>query len=155
MSDEAPIQVLDHRQRRWAEQIVAVQRAAYAVEAELLGFEGIPARFETVEDVMASDLTMLAVVEGEEPVAVLGYRRDGEAVDIDRLVVLPDHFRRGLARRLLEHLHAREADAARFDVSTGRDNLPAVTLYQRLGYRKVADVALPEGIVITRFTRER
>jgi ribosomal protein S18 acetylase RimI-like enzyme len=104
--------------------------------------------------VQALDLTLLGVVERGEIIALVGYRRDCLRVDINRLAVHPDHFRRGLARRLLTELHQREADATHFDVSTGRDNAPALTLYRGMGYRPVSDVALPEGVVITRLVRE-
>jgi ribosomal protein S18 acetylase RimI-like enzyme len=146
----ARIVVLEHRDPAVAARVVNVQRAAYAVEARLIGFDGIPPLHEDAADVVALELTMLAVVEHGRPVALLGYRRAGTDVEIDRLAVHPAHFRRGLARRLLTELHARETDATRFDVSTGRDNRPAIALYQSLGYQRAGDVALPEGVVITR-----
>lgn len=146
---------VNHRDRAVAESIVALQRAAYAIEARLIGFDGIPPLHECVEDVMALDLTILAVIENERPIAMLGYTREGDSVDIDRLAVHPDHFRRGLARTLIAALHERESDAPRFEVSTGRDNEPARKLYRSMGYREVGDVALPEGVVVTRFVRKR
>ena len=146
--------VVDHRDHRMASAIVAVQRASYAVEARLIGFDGIPAMHESAADVMTLDLTILAVIEHGQPVAILGYSRDGDRVEIDRLAVHPDHFRRGLARRLIQSLHEREAVVARVEVSTGCANEPAKALYRRMGYREVDNVALPEGVVITRFVRE-
>lgn len=145
---------VNHRDRAVAESIVALQRAAYAIEARLIGFDGIPPLHECVEDVMALDLTILAVIENERPIAMLGYSRDANSVEIDRLAVHPDHFRRGLARKLIASLHERESDATRFDVSTGRDNEPAKSLYRQMGYQDSEDVALSEGVVITRFVRE-
>ena len=65
-------------------------------------------------------------------VGVLGYRRDGDAVDIDRLAVDPAFFRRGLATKLLRELFVRERDATLFTVSTGFGNHPAIDLYERL-----------------------
>lgn len=148
------VEVLSHRDPAVAAQIAEVQRLAYQVEAEIVGFAGIPPLYDTPEDVQALDLTILGIVEDDQLVALLGYSRSCAAVEIDRLAVHPAHFRRGHARRLIEHLHAREADAARFEVSTGRDNTPAVTLYTSMGYRRHRDVPLPEGIAITIFIRE-
>jgi ribosomal protein S18 acetylase RimI-like enzyme len=149
------VRVLNHRDRQVAAGICRVQREAYQVEARLIGFSGIPPLHDTVEDVMALDLMVLGIVEGGEPIAILGYQRDGDRVEIDRLAVRPDHFRRGLARGLIEALHEREGDAALFHVSTGRENQPALTLYRQMGYQPVEDVELPEGVVITRLVREQ
>lgn len=146
--------VLNHREPEIAAALLSLQRASYEVEARLISFDGIPPLRERVEDVMALDLTILAVIESDVPTAMLGYLRDGDIVDIDRVAVHPDHFRRGLARTLFEALHARESDAARFNVSTGRDNEPARFLYRRMGYLETGDVVLPEGVVITQLDRE-
>jgi ribosomal protein S18 acetylase RimI-like enzyme len=150
----ARIDVLDHRDPAVAAQVVGVQRAAYAVEARLIGFDGIPPLHECVTEVVALDLALLAAVEHGRPIALLGYRRAGTDVEIDRLAVHPDHFRHGLARRLITELHAREVDATRFHVSTGRDNRPAIALYQSHGYELDGDVVLPQGVVIARLVRE-
>jgi ribosomal protein S18 acetylase RimI-like enzyme len=154
MIEDVAVAVLDHRRSDVAVQIAELQRAAYAVEARLIGFDGIPPLHETVADVIALDLTMLALIDHGQPLAILGYRRTGPNVEIDRLAVHQDHFRRGLARRLIGALHTREANASRFAVSTGRDNLPAVRLYEAMGYQSVDEVELPEGVAIVRLVRE-
>jgi ribosomal protein S18 acetylase RimI-like enzyme len=151
--DKALLGLLDQRNPRMAAQIVAVQHAAYRTEAQLIGFDDIPPLHETAADVMQLDLTLLGIIDGGELAALLGYRRRDLDVEIDRLAVHPSSFRRGFARRLIEELHRREAVATRFDVSTGRDNVPALTLYLQLGYQPVGEVDLPEGVTITRLAR--
>ena len=136
-----------------AEAVLRIQHRSYAVEAALIGFDGIPPLHERVSDMQALAMTILGVVDDPELLALLGYTRDGDRAEIDRLAVHPAHFRRGLARRLLDALHAREAGASRFDVSTGRDNTPAIALYEQFGYRRLRDEALPEGVVVTRLSR--
>src|SRR5581483_9906282 len=113
--------------------IVDVQRAAYAVEAEIIGYDRMPPLRETASDVVSLDLTMLGAVDGEL-VGILGYRRNDDGVDIDRLAVDPGSFRRGIGRALLTELHECEHGAIRFDVSTGAANMPARALYAALGY---------------------
>lgn len=153
--EQPSIHVLNQHDPAIATGIVALQRAAYRVEADLLGFDGIPPLHEDAAAVQALDRTLLGVIEGGQVIALVGYQRIGRGVDIDRLAVHPCYFRRGLARGLLAELHRREVDATQFDVSTGRDNLAALAPYRSMGYRPVADVALPEGVVITRLVRER
>jgi ribosomal protein S18 acetylase RimI-like enzyme len=145
--------VLDHHVSAVADRIVDVQRAAYRIEADLIAFDGIPPLHESAAQVAALDLSLLGIFDGQRLAALLGYTRSGPRVEIDRLAVHPDYFRRGLARRLIEALHERESDAARFDVSTGAANVPALTLYQQLGYVAIGDELLPEGVVVTRLVR--
>lgn len=154
MNETSTVVVLNHRDRDTAAAILRVQQEAYEVEARITGFDEIPPLLDSVEEIMALNLTVLGILQEDEPVAILGYSRRDDVVDIDRLAVRPACFRRGLARMLLSTLHEREAGATRFTVSTGRDNEPAVNLYRRMGYRLESSVALPEGIIISRFVRE-
>jgi ribosomal protein S18 acetylase RimI-like enzyme len=133
------IVVLDHVEPGLAARIAGLQRASYSVEAELIGFGEIPPLRETPAAVARLDLTILGALEHGDLVGILGYRRFRDLVDIDRLAVHPSSFRRGVARSLIEELHAREVDAARFEVSTGADNEPAIAFYREMGYRLERD----------------
>jgi GNAT superfamily N-acetyltransferase len=146
------IVTLDHEDFEVARRIVEIQHGAYSIEAALIGFSGVPPLSEAIDDVRALDLTMIGVLNDGEVVAILGYRRVGDVVDIDRLAVEPHHFRRGYARLLLEHLHTAFSGAG-ITVSTGADNLPAVYLYESLGWERLALEELPAGVTIVRFMR--
>jgi ribosomal protein S18 acetylase RimI-like enzyme len=122
-----------------ARRVLEIQHAAYAVEAELVGYDTIPPLHETVTELQSQPLIFLGVSCDRTLAGVLGYRRDGDTVDIDRLAVDPVFFRRGLATRMLRELFARERDASAFTVSTGLGNQPAVSLYQRFGFRIVGE----------------
>ncbi len=145
--------VLDQTDPGTASLVVALQQASYAVEAGLIGYSRIPPLLETVSDVSRLDVTMLGAMDEGELTALLGYRRLGDRVDIDRLAAHPSRFRRGLARLLLHEVHHRESDAERFDVTTGAENLPAVALYLTMGYRRLPDRAQAGGLTIARFRR--
>lgn len=124
---------LVHRDPDVAAQIRDLQRAAYRVEADLIGFQQIPPLLEEAEDVQRLDVTFLGALDGEALLGLIGYRRLGTVVDIDRLAVDPRWFRRGLGRQLLAAVHERE-DPERFEVSTGTANVPALALYRTAGY---------------------
>ena len=128
------IALLDHRTQTVAEQIVDVQRAGYQVEAGLTGYHGMPGLHQDAAAVMALDLRVLGALGAGQLVGVLGYARHGALVDVDRLAVHPDHFRRGIGTALLEDMHRREADARRIEVLTSTGNTPAISLYLRAGY---------------------
>lgn len=148
------IAVLDHRTQPVAEQIARVSQAGYRVEAELTGYDGMPGLHQDGPDVQGLDLTFLGALEGDELVGVLGYSRRGELVDVDRLAVHPDHFRKGVGRALLSELHRREASARRIEVMTSTGNTPATHLYLQAGYVIVGrDDSGP--VPVSRFARSR
>lgn len=124
---------LVHQDPDVAGQIRDLQRAAYQVEADLIGFHQIPPLLEKAEDIQGLDVTFLGVFDRGTLVGLIGYRRLGTVVDIDRLAVDPRLFRRGLGRQLLAAVHDRE-NAERYEVSTGAANGPALALYRDAGY---------------------
>jgi ribosomal protein S18 acetylase RimI-like enzyme len=145
--------LLDATDRAVAAELVAVQRASYAVEAELIGFDGIPALRESVEELVAAGLVWLGVLEDGRLAAALAYARLAGVVDVDRLVVAPWAFRRGYGRALVTALIEREP-AGRFLVSTGSRNQPARRLYESLGFHVVGEREVAPGIMVTRYELE-
>lgn len=81
-----------------------VQRLAYAVEAELIGFDGIPPLHESLEDLRACGETFFGLYDEEGLTGAVSYLLDGSTVDICRLVVHPRAHRRGIASKLLDAL---------------------------------------------------
>nr|WP_280671838.1 GNAT family N-acetyltransferase [Kitasatospora sp. MAP12-44] len=139
-----------------------VGRRAYAVEAELIGFDDIPALRESLPELRsgAGRLRWLGArtPEGRLVAFVAWQQLAGERagdIDIDRVCVDPDWFRRGLASRLLRHLLTELAPDGDALVSTGADNLPAVTLYKGLGFSPTAVVEPVPGLRLARFRLTR
>jgi ribosomal protein S18 acetylase RimI-like enzyme len=146
------VEQLEHADPAVAAKVRDVQRAAYRVEAQLIGYDQIPPLSEEVVDIVQLDLTILGVTEGSQLVGLLGYKRCDDDVEIDRLAVVPTQFRRGIARALLDSLHAREATARTLRVSTGAANHPAVALYEAMGYRLSCE-EWSSGVRLARFER--
>ncbi|MGI5336076.1 GNAT family N-acetyltransferase [Streptomyces sp. CA-181903] len=141
-----------------ASQVHRVGRRAYAVEAELIGHTGIPALRESLEEMRAQPLRWLGAVTGSGRVAAfVAWQEFGEdaAVDVHRVCVDPPWFRRGLASRLLRHLLGELVPGRDVVVSTGADNHPAVALYQRLGFARLADFEPVPGLAVARFRLTR
>ncbi len=146
--------LLDATDRAVAAELVALQRASYAVEAELIGSDQIPGLRESVEELVTAGLVWLGVLEGGRLAAALAYARLAGAADVDRLVVAPWAFRRGYGRALVTQLIELEP-AGRFLVSTGSRNQPARRLYESLGFRVVGGREIAPGILVTRYELQR
>ena len=143
---------LDLTDRALAERLLTIQHAAYAVEAELIGFDGIPPLQEDLDGLMSSTELWLGRYDGPLLVGAIAYELSADSVEISRLIVDPAHARRGHGRALLDHLDQIAPRPVSL-VSTGSANLPAVTLYKSRGYAPVGEVEVAPGIHITQFRR--
>jgi len=136
-----------------AEAIRGVMAAAYEVEATLLGVVDFPPLRRTAAQVAASDASFLGVRDGETLVAVAEVERHASGqVHLGSLVVLPTHFRRGLASALLRRvLDAYASDE--LTVSTGRRNVPALRLYAAHGFATYRHWSTADGIPMVTLRR--
>jgi ribosomal protein S18 acetylase RimI-like enzyme len=136
-----------------AEELLDIQHRAYAVEAELIGFDGIPPLREALAGLMASTEYWLGRYAGTRLVGAVAYELpDAETLDISRLVVDPRVARQGHGRALLDYLDALVPRPVT-TVSTGSANTPAVRLYLSRGFREVDQLEVAPGVKITRFRR--
>lgn len=125
-----------------------VQRLAYAVEAELIGFDGIPPLHESLDELRACDETFLGLYDEEGLAGAVSYRLDGSTVDICRLVVHPRAHRRGIASKLLDAVPGGPQT-----VSTGTKNEPALALYRKRGFIEIGTREVAPGVTITDLSR--
>ena len=147
------ISPLDLSDRTLAERLLAVQHAAYAIEAELIGFDGIPPLQEDLASLMSSAEHWLGRYDGDVLVGAVAYEfPDDDTVEISRLIIDPSYARRGHGRALLDHLDQHEPRPTSL-VSTGSANIPAVTLYKSRGYHEIARIEVAPGIEVTQFER--
>lgn len=132
-----------------AESVVDIQRAAYRVEADLIGFDDIPPLHEDARQVRQHRLQWLGSWEGDRLVGVIGWTLDDDVCDIDRLAVHPDFARRGHGRALVGKLLKHRT----ITVSTGTANAPARRLYESLGFVGVAEVRIAADVTTTQYVR--
>jgi ribosomal protein S18 acetylase RimI-like enzyme len=149
------IRAIDVTDPETAEQLLAVQHRAYAVEAELIGFDGIPPLQEDLAGLMASTEYWLGRYDGSSLVGAVAYELpDPETVEISRLVVDPAYTRQGHGRALLDHLDELERRPTSL-VSTGTKNTPATRLYESRGYQELDRITVAPGVQVTQFRRLR
>ncbi|MER5732557.1 GNAT family N-acetyltransferase [Streptomyces sp. NPDC002138] len=154
------VRPLDLTDDATAAAVYRVGRAAYTVEAELIGFDGIPALRESLAELRARPLNWLGAVSPAGEVAgFLAWERVAEPgaaraeASIDRLCVDPAWFRRGIGSLLLRHLLDDVLPGRSVGVTTGAANTPAMTLYPRMGFTRGADFSPVPGLVMASFTR--
>ena len=144
---------LDARDPAVAAEIHDLHRRAYEVEWEWLGRPDFPPLQVTVDHIRSEPGTFLGEREGTRLVGVLTYTETGTEMDIGRLVVHPDRFRRGIGGRLVaEAVHRARGRA--ITVSTGKDNAAALALYAGHGFAEIGRHAFPDGLVVVHLRRE-
>jgi ribosomal protein S18 acetylase RimI-like enzyme len=144
------IRLANIRESAVAAQIHALQQAAYAVEAERIGCADFPPLRETVEVLQGSTDRFLVFLDNENIVGCLSYESVGTKATITRLVVSPQHFRRGIATALLRALDGRLPIGSAVYASTADSNVPAIRAYEKHGYRTVSRKVSSEGIALRR-----
>lgn len=119
-----------------AADVLAVQRAAFTIEAELYGDPGLPPLLESHANLNswldAGGIGFIAASDGRL-VGSIRIESDGDCVLISRLSVAPDCQRKGVGEALLRHAEsATPAVTAR--LFTGHLSAGNLRLYARLGY---------------------
>jgi ribosomal protein S18 acetylase RimI-like enzyme len=149
------IVVVDHTRDSVAQAIHAVQHAAYAQEAELLGAVDFPPLARTVEDVRSSAETFFAAWVGGRLVGSVSVEPDPEvdAVCVASLTVAPEFQRRGIAMALMIEVLKRYGEGP-ITVETGAANTPVLRLYDRLGFVEIRRwVVGPENLELVKLCR--
>ncbi|MEU9030476.1 GNAT family N-acetyltransferase [Streptomyces sp. NPDC048383] len=149
------VRALDLADEATAASVHRIGRASYAVEADLIGFDGIPALRESLREMRERPLHWLGAVSDDGSIAgFLAWAPEYDAViGVDRLCVDPTWFRRGIAARLMRHLLTEAFPDRTVEVCTGAANAPAVALYEGLGMVRGADFSPVPDLLMAQFTR--
>jgi ribosomal protein S18 acetylase RimI-like enzyme len=116
--------------------VLAIQHAAYAIEAKLIGYPDLPPLHETLAGLQATAEELWLCSEGDELVGVVGLEHGEAETVIARLFVAPAFFRRGVGAALVAHA-LEQAGGRQVRVGTGVRNAPALALYERFGFRRL------------------
>jgi len=124
-----------------AASILDLQRRAYQSEAQLYDDWSIPPLTQTLaelEQEFATHLILKAMDDGT-CIGSVRARRVEATLHIGRLIVAPEHQRRGLGSALLQAAEASDANALDYALFTGSRSAGNIRLYQRHGYRIVRE----------------
>lgn len=139
--------------KKYGEIVLELQKQSYQIEAELIGSYEIPPLQETLEQLVSSDEVFMGYFIEEKLVGVLSYKITKGVIDLHRVMVHPEYFRRSIAKSLVDDVERKHGDAAFMIVSTGAKNLPAIELYKRLGFDKIDENVYGE-IAVTNFKKK-
>ncbi|TKH33898.1 histone acetyltransferase [Paenibacillus polymyxa] len=133
-------------------QIWRLQHVAYRLEAELIGFDEIPPLMDTLETLRSCGESFYGWLEDDELLGVLAVQSESSgSLTLTRMMVHPDHFRKGIADSLMKHVLNEYQNVPLFIVTTGTLNTPAVTLYRKHGFRPVSAAEVAPGVELTTY----
>ncbi|MFD1954344.1 GNAT family N-acetyltransferase [Paenibacillus thailandensis] len=146
---------LNVQDRTTAEAVVRLQRLAYRIEADLIGFDGIPPLHETEEQLQQSEERFRGYYAGDRLAGIIALEGEGSGeVTISRLAVDPAFIRQGIGSALLEDALRQETGATRFTLTTGERNVPAIRLYERYGFQLNGRMEVGPGIWLVCMEKE-
>ncbi|MFB5164332.1 GNAT family N-acetyltransferase [Parageobacillus toebii] len=150
---EGMIQEINIEADEWAEAVLLLQFRSYAVEAQLIGFLGLPPLQDTVATLQQCGERFYGYIKQGQLAGAISYERTEKTIHICRLMVDPGFFRQGIASALIEFVCHQERNANEIIVMTGSANIPALRLYERQGFREVEQMRMPEGIWMTKLVK--
>ncbi|MDF2841275.1 MAG: N-acetyltransferase, partial [Clostridia bacterium] len=121
-------------------------------EAELIGFMQIPPLLESPNDIMNDEEIYIGYYVGDDLAGIVAYTIEKEVLDICKVAVHPDFFKRGIATQLIRYLEA--MGIKKLIVSTGKKNRPAVNLYTSLGFIKTKESEVAKDVFIVGFEKQ-
>lgn len=149
------IDKIDFQNKNIVQELFELQKISYLIEAKLIDFYEIPPLKETFEQLLDCGETFLGYMEDDEVIGALSYTIENEVLTICRMIVHPNHFRKGIAQQLLTAVEEKYREIPVFLVSTGKDNFPAKTLYQKNGYVLMEDIEVVPGLLISKFEKKK
>jgi ribosomal protein S18 acetylase RimI-like enzyme len=146
------IKQLDLKDEKILEKILDIQIASYKIEAEIIEFDEIPPLKDTINSLKQCNETLYGYFIDDILAGIISYKIENDTLDIHRVAVHPSFFKRGIAKELINFVEKIDK-IKNIIVCTGKENIPAVNLYMKNGYKKIKDIKIKEGFYLTSFEK--
>ena len=137
-----------------SKEVLNIQILSYNVEAKIIDFYDIPPLKDTVQSLQQCGETFYGYYLNKELCGVISIKVEDRVIDIHRLMVHPKHFRKGIAKKLLNFIEIELESFEAIVVSTGTKNEPAVSFYLRNGFFKIEETMITEYLSLTTFKKQ-
>jgi ribosomal protein S18 acetylase RimI-like enzyme len=132
--------------------VLELQRVSYQIEADLIG-SSIPPLRESLEELQSCGEVFHGWFEDDQLLGFISHKLEDGVLDIHRVAVHPDGFRRGIARQLIKFVLNLERGATRAIVQTGSLNVPACKLYLSFGFKILERKEVAPSLELTLFSK--
>ncbi len=143
---------IDNKDKKIAKEIKDIFQASYTVEAKILKAIDFPPLKRTILQFLASNNAFYAYYLKQNIAGVIEIERNKDLTHIQSLVVYPKYFRKGIGRKLVQSILETYKPHI-FTVETGRENHPAIKLYESLGFKKKYDFDTNHGVIKIRLEK--
>ncbi len=109
--------------------------ASYSVEAKILKAANFPPLTRSIDQYKFTDTDFYGLKTNKELAGIVEVRRKEFATHIQSLVVHPKYFKQGIASQLMKYV-IKQYDSQLIFVETGIDNIPAIKLYEKFGFKQ-------------------
>ena len=148
------IKEIDITNHKFAKEVFKIQIPSYKVEAEIISFHDLPPLRDTVELLQQCGETFFGYYLKGDLCGAISIKTAKCVIDIHRLMVHPKHFRKGIAKKLLDFVESNKEEFETIIVSTGTKNEPAVEFYLKNGFSKTGEKRVTERLSLTSFKKE-
>ncbi|NMM42111.1 GNAT family N-acetyltransferase [Pseudoalteromonas arctica] len=128
---------LDNTNKALAKHIYTTFQRSYKIESELIGTLNFPPLLRTVTDIQSSQTLFYGFYDDTQLAGVIELAITNEQLEINSLTVDPDHFRKGIADKLIHYALSECVICAAITtalVETAVVNEPAIKLYKKHGF---------------------
>ncbi|WP_042149958.1 GNAT family N-acetyltransferase [Paucisalibacillus sp. EB02] len=147
------IKEIDILNKENTEHILSIQLDSYFVEAKIIGLYDLPPLRDTIESLQQSGERFFGYYMDETLCGVVSIKIEKEEIDIHRLFVHPNYFRKGIAQGLLDFLET-NFSAKTMKVATGSKNHPAVKFYLKNKFQRINEMVVDNQISLSFFKKE-
>jgi len=148
------IRRLDLTDLEAAEEIWALQHAAYRQEAALIGAAELPPLRETVVSLQCSEEAFYGFYSADDELTGVVSVKDADGrMTICRMMVDPAYFRQGIASALLQYLTDDAFPGRTWMVNAEVRNVPAIRLYEQSGFERTEVWHPSPGLTMARMCK--